>query len=326
MAETNLGTLTPPENVTIPDSRSLVKTRPMFDATWSAAAAAAGELAIAQQEVTGEVTLAGQTLETALRFTRGMGPATPAITALVAQADRLGPGGLRNQLKAELELRTDDDARQAAGVYRRGLTELETAAKQRLDLQTRLLFRATQEGLERVVWPIVAQVSALEDPLLQEPLLGTEIASWLVERFRAAKLADEEKSLLAARSVAKLPAVVRPTEALFHEQFRAGDYAAAWKTLTAKEVRSDLREALALEGTARLALEPGREADLWKWVGPMTDIVLREQAVDWGARLATRRGAAETIAGHRKSLNSATEICALIRGVIAGLQDQAATK
>lgn len=320
-----IANLTPPENYLIPDTKALVKTRPTFEAEWVAAAAAAGELAVAEFEAGGDPEAVVKSLELSLQFARGLGPAMPAIADQVATANRLGLKGLTSQVKTELALRTDDEARQMAGVFRRALTDLETAAQTRFQLQTTILTRAAQQGLDAAVWRIVAGLSAAEDPAVQERFLATEVAPWLVEHFRAAGNAADEKTLVAACTAAGLPALKRPVEAVFEEQIAAGKYAEAWKTVSDRDVRSDVREALVIYGAVRQAQTADPVEKTWQLIGPVIDVVLREQAIEWAAWMAARRGAAEEVWGHYKDLSSATEIVSLGRGVTAGVQDRLAT-
>lgn len=320
-----IANLTPPENYVIPDKKALVKTRPTFEAEWVAAAAGAGELAVAQFEAGGDPEAVAKSLELSLQFARGLGPAVPAIADQVATANRLGLKGLTSQVKTELALRTDDEARQMTGVFRRALTDLETAAQTRFQLQTTILTRATRQGLDAAVWRIVAGLSAAEDLAVQEKFLATEVAPWLVEHFRAAGNAADEKTLVAACTAAGLPGLTRPVEAVFEEQIAAGKYADAWKTISDRDVRADVREALVIFAAVRQAQTTDPVEKTWQLVGPVTDVVLREQAVEWAAWMAARRGAAKEVWGHYKDLASATEIVSLGRGVIAGVQDRLAT-
>jgi len=320
-----IANLTPPDNYVIPDKKVLVKTRPAFETDLAAAAAAASELTVAHWEASGDQEAAAKSLESSLQFARGLGPAVPAIADQVAAANRLGLKALTNQVKSELALRTDDEARQMTGLYRRALTDLEAAAQTRFQLQTTILTRAAQQGLHDVVWRIVAGLSAAEDLAVQEPFLATEVAPWLVERFRTAGNSADEKTLVAARTAASLPGLTRPVEAIFEEQIAAGQFADAWKTISDKGVRSDLREALVLRAAVRQAQSTDPVEKTWQLIGPVTDVVLREQVVEWASWMAARRGAATEAWGHYKDLSSATEIVSLGRGVIAGVQDRQAT-
>lgn len=320
----SLAKISPPKSYEIPAVTGLARTRPTLDSSWTLAAAAAAELAAAQVEASGDAASAVATLDLALQFTRGLGPSVPAITALVDTANRLGPAGLRNQLKADLDLRTDDQARLAMGEYRRSLTDLETAAQIRFQLQTSILVRLTQLGLDEAIWKIVARVSSAEALEERENFLATPVAEWLAERFRERGDEANLKLMTSARTTANLPALVRPTAAVFEEQLAQGKYAELWKTLTAPGVKSDLRESSMLRAVVTQALQAATPNDLWTFIGTIkNDVVLREQAIEWGSWMAARRSPqmAANVWEHYKTLTAATEITSLGRGVSAGIRD-----
>lgn len=320
-----IATLAAPAAPTIPDMKSLVKTRPAFDSMWAAAAASTAELAVAHLEATDDQEGAANILNNALQYTRALGPTVPDISRLVDAANRAGPTALRNQIKAELQSRTDDEARQAMGLYRRSLSDLETAAQTRLQLQKQILTRATEQGLEAGVWTIVSQTSAVEDPALKEPFLESDVPMWLLERFRQSGKTSEEQTLLAMLSTAGLKTPGRPPSAVVDESLASGKFQEAWKMATSPEVRSDLRDALLLKGVTRQALSSDPLSKTWELISAIKDITLREQAVDLAAWMASRRGAASEVWNHRKNLSSATEIVSLERGMIAGIAEHRAS-
>ncbi len=312
----------PPENYVIPSTATLTRSRPTWDGQWETGVIAAAELAAARLEISGDQTAAGQTLERSLAYARGLGPAMSAVTPLVESAARLGASGLQNQLKTELELRTNDDARLAMGAYRRALTDLEAAAARRFQLQTTVLSRATALGLEGPVWTIVSRGLADEEPATKENFLDTDVAVWLAERFRTTQNTRDEKLLATARATAGLPEVSRPRSVVFREQMAAGQLAEALRTASDPSVRSSEREAWMLRAIVDQALSPAPLEATWKLVTPITDTALREQAVEWVSWMASRKGAAAEVWKHRAALSSATEIVVLGRGVVAGIHDQ----
>lgn len=312
----------PPANYKVPTTKSLAQTRPTWNAQWVMAARAAAELCAVQQVGAQDTPAAVKSLERALSYTRGLGPSVPSSSALTDAANRAGPSGLRDRLKAELELRTDDDARLAMGEYRRALTDLEQAAKLRFDLQVAILQRAAWLGLEDAVWRIVAAGHTSEDPATQEPLLNSRVANWLAERFQSTGNSRDLQQMTAARSTAGMPALVRPHELAVREQLAAGNLAEAWKLATDPAVSQPERESWILRGIIEQALKDAPLDATWKLVSPLSDVSLREQGVEWTAWMAARRGAGTAAWSHHKSLISATEIMALSRGLIAGLQDR----
>lgn len=320
----SLAKISPPRPYEIPAVTGLARTRPVLDSSWTLSAAAAAELAAAQIEASGDSASAVAMLDLALQFTRGLGPSVPAITTLVEAANRLGPAGLRNQLRADLDLRTDDQARLAMGEYRRSLTDLETAAQTRFQLQTSVLTRLTQLGLDEAIWKIVARVSSTETLEERENFLATPVSEWLAERFRQRNDETNLKLLTAARTTANLPALVRPTAAVFEEQLAQGKYTDLWTTLTAPGVKSDQREASMLRAVVTQALQASTPNELWTFIGTIkNDVVLREQAIEWGSWMAARRSPqmAAAVWEHYKTLSAATELTSLGRGVAAGIRD-----
>lgn len=314
-----------PSAVVVPETRELVKTRPNFDAIWQSAAKAAGELAVAQWQVAGDKELAATWLNRALDYARGLGPAMPVIRGLIADADRLGPTGLRNRLKTELELRTDDDARQTMGLYRRGLTDYETGAQQRFGLQTMILSRATQAGMEETVWTIANGQHGLEEDAAREEFLATDVAMWLAEQFRLTENTTTLQALTAARSRMGLKDLPRAPARVFTELMAANKPADAWRSVTQTGVKSDLRESLVLQSAVQLGLSETPLEGAWKAVAPIADVVLREQAIEWVSLMAARRGKAAEIWKHRADVSSATEILSLSKGTVQGIEDRRKT-
>jgi len=317
-----LESLAIPAAVIVPKTSDLVKTRPNFDPVWQHAAKAASELAVAQWQVAGDKALAATWLNRALDYARGLGPSLPAIRVLIANADRLGPTGLRNRLKTELELRTDDEARQSMGLYRRGLTDYETGAQQRMALQVMILNRTTQAGMEEAVWTIASTQHGLEDDAAREEFLATDVAMWLGEQFRLKGQADTLSALTAARGRYGLNELPRATARVFLELMAANQPAEAWKSVTQTGVKPDLRESLVLQSAVQLGVTDVPLDQAWKAVAPIADVVLREQAIEWLSLMAARRGKAAEVWKHRQDVTSATEILSLSKGTVQGIEDR----
>ncbi|MBI1348972.1 hypothetical protein GC163_22090 [bacterium] len=316
--------LAAPTAVVVPGTKEIVKTRPTFDPVWQRAAMAASELAVAQWEVAGDLDQAAKWLKQSLEYTRGLGPAFPAISAKIVAADQLGATGLRNRLKTELELRTDDEARQTLGLYRRGLTDYETGAQQRFRLQTMILTRAAQAGLEAPVWSIASTQHGLEAADDREEFLGTDVALWLAERFHATGKTESLQALTAARSALGLKDLTRAPSMIYAELMAEGKYREAWNALNQAGVKSDLRESLVLKEACRQGFSATSLDTAWKAITPVTDVVLREQAVEWLSLMAARRGKAYEVWKHRQDLTSATEILSLSKGVVQGVSERLA--
>ncbi|MDZ4686098.1 MAG: hypothetical protein SH850_13605, partial [Planctomycetaceae bacterium] len=317
-AQSTLEEVKLPENYLIPARGALIKTRPQFDDTLRRAASAAAEIAVAPASLGHDRQAA---LDAALQYARGLGPSSPAIGSLVAAADQMGPTELRNTIKQELKLKNDDFARQAVGVYRRHLADLDEAAKQRFAVQSTIMTRAARLELGEQTWLVASSRAIDADVNLQEGYLGTEFAGWLMEAFRESKQPDLQKAVLAAIG-GKTPA--RPVPAVYRELIAAGQFDKAWGALAQQGVRADMQEALVLEAAVTLAAkEPLSGA--WSMLAPVPN-VLREPALEGIALIAARNGRGGEVAKHIPNVSQATEIVAMNRGLVAGLADVAASK
>lgn len=314
--------LAPPQAVILPETKELVKNRPDFDPLWQRAAMAAAELSVTHWLLTGDQNVSTRWLNRSLEYARGLGPALPAIAALVADADRMGPTILRSRLKSELNLRTDDDARQTMGVYRRTLTDYETGARIRFGLQTMILSRAAQAGLEEAVWTIANGQHLLEEDSEREEFLATDVAVWLAERFQETKNSAALQALTAARSQSGLKELPRPPASIYAELMAASKATEAWNVLNQSGVKSDLREAVVLQTAVKLGLSDAPLDAAWKAMAPITDVVLREQAIEWVSLMAARRGKAAEVWKRRSEISSATESLSLAKGLVQGIEDR----
>ena len=87
-----------------------------------------------------------------------------AVSSRLNEAEQAGANGLKKLLQKEMNLKGDDQARQAVGKYRGKLSDLKIAAERRFNLQTMILSRLAQSGLKNKVWTIVSDRSV--DPNL----------------------------------------------------------------------------------------------------------------------------------------------------------------
>jgi hypothetical protein len=316
---TNLEAVTIPAEFSLPDLRGLLKWKDTPTTALVTLAAAGAELAVAQHQVAKDDAAAAKALDLSMQACRALGPASGPIQKLLALADQLGPNGLRQKLKADLELKTDDQARQQVGLYRKALENVSNAAQERFTLQTTILSRAAQAGLEDAVWTIVSARTADPDAGRKEPYFPTEVTSWLVERFRARSANDLVQAVTAAAAEAVPGGIKRPAPAEFEEQLAAGKFREALAVLQRPEVDPDQREALGLLGALRLAAQDPVEAT-WQYVGQINDTVIREHAWEWAALIAARRGQGPAVAKQIGNVNGATEKISLARGMVAGLQ------
>ena len=92
----------------------------------------------------------------------------------------------------------------------------------------------------------------------------------------------------------------------------------AISVLQRNDVKTDVRESLVLTAAIRLAAQDPLDK-VWQFVGQVPDIVLREQALEYSALIATRRGQGAAIFKQIGVATGATEKISLGRGLIAGL-------
>jgi hypothetical protein len=316
-----LDAITPPAEFALPDIKEMTKWRPAPGDALVTLAAGAAELAVAQQVVGQNADAAAKALDASLAACRALGPTAAVAERLQAEADALGPAGLRQKLKTELELRTDDLARQAVPLYRRAVGDLVDIARQRFSQQTTILSRAAQLGLEDAVWVIVSTRTAETDAAKREPYFPTEVTSWLVERFRARGANDLAQAVTSAAAQAVSGEIRRPVVAEFQEHVGARRYKEAAAVLSRRGVNSDLSEALALMAALKLSTQDPID-ETWKFISQVSDVVVREQAWEWSALIAARRGQGAAAASQIGSIPGATEKISLARGLVAGLVPQ----
>lgn len=324
-AAASLESITPPAEFALPDRKEMTKWRPAADEALVTLAAGAAELAVAQHVVGQDNAAAAKALEVSLQACRALGPAIAVAEKLQQEADNLGPVGLRQKLKEELELRNDDLARQAVPLYRRAVGDLVGIAQHRFSLQTNILSRAAQLGLEDAVWVYVSSRTADTDPARREPYFPTDVTSWLVERFRARGANDMVAAVTAAAASAVRGEIKRPVVAEFEEHIGAGRLKEAVTLLQRSDVKSELRETLALIGALRLATQDPID-ETWKFISQLGDVVLREQSWEWSALIAARRGQGAAVSKQLASIPGATEKISLGRGLVAGLAPQVGKK
>lgn len=308
-----------PKEFTILPIKPLMKWKPTSSEELLGLATAIGEVAVAQHEI-GDSAAAEASLNRLLDITRAVGPALALPAQKQSEIDGLGLAAMRDKLKKELELRSDDDTRQALGVYRQIVTQLTTAARTRFDFQSLALSRAAALGLEKTVWNVVSQRTSVEDPAQIEPYFESSIPSWLLYRFQKAKLTDDANTLTAAFQQKSKGKLTLPTSAVLMDQLLSGTPNDGINALAAnRNFKGEPREAVVLRGVAAL-IQTDATDDAWALIAKQ-EIGLREQAYQLAALLASRKGKADIAWKRTEALNGATEKESIGRGVIAGLRD-----
>lgn len=308
-----------PTEFEIPPLKQLMKWKPTPAAERLSWATAAGEVALAQHAV-GDNPAAATALERMLSFTRAIGPSKPVAVQMQKELDGLGPNAMRDRLKKDLDIRKDDDARQAFNVYRQAVAELNAGATTRFDFQVRALSRAAQAGLESAVWEIVSKRTSVEEPAQQEPYFGTVVPSWLLYRFEKMKATDDANALVAAHGQVVTTKLAPPPLAIAVDHFLAGRTAEGVAAMGHPSLKGDPRELIAIRGMMAL-IQRGDIAAVWELLAKQ-ELVLREQFDQWAALTLTRLGKANEAWKRSEAVNAVTEKESLGRGVIGGLRDK----
>ncbi len=309
-----------PAEFAFPALKALMKWKLASTAELVAAATAAGEVALAQHAV-GEAAAAEASLNRMLAITRAIGPALALPAAKQKEIDGLGLNAMREKLKKDLELRNDDDVRQALGVYRNVVGHLSTIAQTRFDFQARALSRAAALGMEKPVWAIVSQRTAVEDLAQQEPYFNSLLPSWLMYRFEVTQATDDAAALAAAYSQVSNGKIVAPTASVLNDHFNAGRSKEALALLSTRGFKGEAREVAVIRGAIALMHQNAVEAG-WEMIAKQQEAVLREQAYQWASLVLARQGKGAAAWKHAETFNGVTEKESVARGVIAGLRDR----
>ena len=319
LARERLTTVAVSSEPTMPEIKQTLKFTVPAPAPLVQAATAAAEIALVQTLLPGSLTDAEVSLELALQFARGLAPGLPAVSQRSNEAEQLGASGLLGLLKRELKLKTDDEARLAVSRYRRALTDITDAARQRLELQTRLLSRFADAGLKDKVWIVVSSRSAESDASLRDDFLASPLAGELLEIFHGTETAKAIQGALSATATPK-----RPDVAALRELLKKGDAQGAAEFIAGLDAQSGRRDELTLTMATWLATTDKLDTAL-QFIGRLDDIVLREEAYRLTAGLAAQRGHAVALTKQIGLANQATERAALCRGLIGGLKQAAVT-
>lgn len=309
-----LASVAVPTEPTMPDYKQSVKFTLPAAAPLLQAATAAAEIAYVQSLSAETKKDAVGSLDLALKMARGLAPGLPAAAQKLNEAEQLGSSGLSGQLKTELKLKSDDDARLAMNKYRRLLNDIAEASRRRLDLQSRLLSRFAELGLQEHVWIVVSSRSAEADLNQRDDFLATPVVADLLEVFQGT---ETEKAIRGSLEAGVTPK--RPEAAVLRELLNKGDAQGAAELITGIDNKTGRRDELALVQATALANAEKIDVAL-QFVGRLDDIVLREEAYRLVAGLAAQRGKSEAVVKQIATANQATERAALCRGLVGGLK------
>jgi hypothetical protein len=283
------------------------------------AATAASEIAFAHSLWPDHKKQAEDALDTALAFVRGLAPAWSAVAPKSEQAEQAGAAGLRDLIKKELALKSDDLANQNVSKYRKVISDLSDASQRRISLQETILSRLIEVGLKDKAWLIVSTRSAESDANRRDDFLKSTLMGDLVEAFQGT---ETEKEILGALNGANPD---WPDVGVVRHLLKEQNVAEAAQYVSKLDASSGRRDEVALLVATSLAAAGKTDASLG-FIGKLEDIVLREEAYQLCAALLAQRGQAEAVWTQVEAATQATERAALCKGLVAGLKGGAPQK
>lgn len=277
-------------------------------------AVAWSELALASQ-LAGDTSSSQSALKSAFAATMAIGPSLIYVDQFLERLNGPDVTSIRDRLKEELGIRTEDAARQAFSSYRRGVLTYREHAAIRFDLELTIADRLIEAGGPSVVWKQL-QESAGDSDAVQQQLPTASSANTISMLATAFQLAGDQANAQAVtdwyanstRATALAPSPLLQAKA----RFAANDGAGAARLL--KEADSPTR-ALA---TSLLASSPRDAASVDQalaLLGQTADVSVREEASIFAAHRANELGAAGKILSYAQGLPQATERLAWIRGL-----------
>ncbi|WP_131818465.1 hypothetical protein [Planctopirus hydrillae] len=278
-------------------------------------------LFVAWAEVSIACQLAGDTagcdaaLSKALATLQGVGPALNYVDQFLEQLNGPDVASIRDRLKDELGIRTEDAARQAFSSYRRGTLNYREHAAIRYDLELQALDRLAQAGGQAIVWKKLQELAS--DTNAVQKQVPSEISMKLVSSLATAfQLANEPTQAQAVTDwysgVTRIGAITPSATLLAASRFAAKDGAGAAAVL--KEADAPTR-ALMTSLLAGQLKEVGMVEPALVLIGQTSDLSVREEASIFAAHAAHHQGEAAKIVTHLQTLPQATERLSWIRGL-----------
>lgn len=282
------------------------------------AAIAAAEIARAEAQL-GNAEAAWNSMTTALKFTRAMAPSPSGMRDRRKEVEE---GGLafRETLKRGLELKNDDEVRRALSNYRKKVIDLADASEARFRLQTELLAEAAEWGLQDQVWGEVVARAEHSDANEREPYLATTLPDQLVGIYKEAGASDKVRTVEAALQGAK-PAQNARAELrrATNRMIDSGELKQAAARISQSTEDEAWRQQWALRLACRLASRDAPKRAM-EFVAALNDLLLREEAYDLCAAIASRNGHSRMIWDYIQAVElTATEEISLYRGLVAGI-------
>jgi hypothetical protein len=131
----------------------------------------------------------------ALAFARAMAPSPAAVAVVETRIEKLGQSNLKDQVRALLKLRSNDEAQKRAGDLTENLRKLHAQSATRYQLQESVLIGAVHAGMAPLVWVDVLSLSQRSDPNEMEPFLFGVLAYHLRSQLAKDGKQDELNEL-----------------------------------------------------------------------------------------------------------------------------------
>jgi hypothetical protein len=330
LAATALKSISVPANFVLPDMKQMMKLE-LPDALQPRLNAIAAVEVVRAQATLGQTEAAGQTLTDALQYLRGHAPCTAAaqsrFDAIANDANEI-----KAQLKKALDLKTEDQVRQALNQYRAKCRLALDGAISRFTLQTEILKSAVEWSLVEAVWSEATANSAEATPEeTREDFLKTNLSVRLGRRLRAAGQDNQARLCETAATNGDFSDAREAIERETAESWSKGDVAAVARRLGSYQPAKGDGQKTSTEDTDWPLLwamrllsrqEPPSKSDkTFEFVAAFTDRIWREEGYELAASLATRDiNAVEPLwKKYRSSGLSPTEKIAIFRGLCSGL-------
>lgn len=316
LATRSVGELPPPSEQAMPEVRQATGYRLPNRTSIQKQAIAVAEVARLQSQL-GDQETAKSSLQTALAYGRSLAPALPLAREQLSQAEQAPPAVLRNQLKAALDLKNDDEARVASVNYRKALQDIQAASQERLSTQVRILEQAIDWGMGPAVLEYITASVGSEDAARREPFAGTTLIPALLASFETAGQADQVAAinqLLTQAGQKQVPTASGWT--LVWTQMDK-DVSAAAQALASVPSSEQQADAIALVGVSRL-VQSGKPDAALAFAAKVSDQALREECYQQIAAQQARTGKTSDLTTAMEAIPQVTEKLSVAWGLVEG--------
>lgn len=313
------------QTIALPPAVKIQGIKPLLD--WKApdalalrqTALAAADIGSVQYQLQ-QVEPAWNSFQKSLKFLRGTAPALNFIVPRRAQLEGVGTDSVRAELKAALQLRTDDQIRRAVLQYRQKADEIVRASALRFLWQTDVLETAARLGLADQVWNEVELGQKRPDVDEREPFLASPIPFVVALQYAALGKDDRHEAILAAASAqsAGPEMIPRIRRILTQNAVDTGDAVAAVEMLNEVLTDSGTLHEWSLRLACRL-VKAGEVTQAIGFLGKLRDTALREDGIALVTALAARTGHSAEVWKLASSKLSVSETAATCAGLVVGL-------